>query len=89
MKQSLPGERHEVEPTTSCWGWGGLPPLLAPGQGNQRPPPAKTCFPEPALLPPESPDEKGEKEVFLGDNETVNKISNAGLGNDYFTYSDS
>lgn len=72
--------------------WGGcLLPLLAPGQGNQCPPPAKTCFPEPALLPPESPDEnaKGEKEVFLGDNETVNKISNAGIGNDYFTYSDS
>lgn len=43
------------------------------------------------LLPPESPDEnaKGEKEVFLGDNETVNKISNTGIGNDYFTYADS
>lgn len=30
-----------------------------------------------------------KRRVFLGDNETVNKISNARLGNDYFTYSDS
>lgn len=71
-----------------------LLPRLTPGGRNQCSLPAKTSFQEPALpplLPPGSPDENatGEKEGVLGDNETVNKISNARIGNDYFTSSDS
>lgn len=73
---------------------GGLLPALPPGRGispHHLPKPIFRSQPFIPLLPPESPDKNanGEKEVFLGDNETVNKISNAGIGNDYFTYSDS
>lgn len=73
---------------------GGLLPLLTPAQWSQHHDLSRPVFrsqPRLLLLPTDPPEENanGEKEVVLGDNETANKISNAEIGNDYFTYSDS
>lgn len=68
-----------------CW------PQTSVTSAHPLPKPVFRSQPLILFLPPDSPDENAsvEKEVFLGDNETANKISNARIGNDYFTDSDS